>query len=72
MAGYRAAYAAARSSSVCFGCRLCKIIRGALRMGGGAEYRALIVLQHRDPRCDVGGVILAHFRRQAEIGAKEC
>jgi len=25
-----------------------QIIRGALRMGGGAEYRALLVLQYRD------------------------
>jgi hypothetical protein len=40
-------------------------------MGGGAEYRALVVLQYRDPRRDVGGVILADFRRQTQIGAKE-
>jgi hypothetical protein len=46
-----------------------QIIGGALRMGGGAEDRPLVVLQHRDPRLDVGGVILADFRRDVEIGA---
>jgi hypothetical protein len=48
-----------------------QVIHGALRVGGGAEYRPLVVLQHRDPRCDIGGVILLDFRRELEVGAKE-
>jgi hypothetical protein len=48
-----------------------QIIRGALRMGGGAEYRPLVILQHRDPRCDIGGVIFPKLRREFEIGAKK-
>jgi hypothetical protein len=46
-----------------------QIIRGALRMGGGAEDRPPVVLQHGYPRGDIGGVILADFRRDIEIGA---
>jgi hypothetical protein len=48
-----------------------QIIRGALRMGGGAEDRPLVAFQYRYPRRNIGGMILADFRRQAEIGAKE-
>jgi hypothetical protein len=48
-----------------------QIVRGTLRMGGCAEYRPLVVLQHRDPRRDIGGVILADFRREVEVGAEE-
>jgi hypothetical protein len=48
-----------------------QIIRGALRVSGGSEYRPLVVLQHHDPRRNVGGMILADFRRQVEVGAKE-
>jgi hypothetical protein len=33
--------------------------------------RPPIVLQHLEPLGDIGGVILAHLRRQAKIGAQE-
>jgi hypothetical protein len=40
----------------------------ALRMRCRIENRALIVLQHLDPRADIGGMILADFRREVEVG----
>jgi hypothetical protein len=46
-------------------------IHGLLRVGGGAENRALIVLEHRKPHGDVGGMVVPHFRRQAKVGAQE-
>lgn len=46
-------------------------IRGALRMGGGREDEAFIHLQDRQPGRDVGGVILAHLRRDAEVGRQK-
>jgi hypothetical protein len=49
-----------------------QIFGGALRMGGGGEDRALIVLQHVKPRRDVAGVIGARFGRDREVGAEEC
>jgi hypothetical protein len=38
-------------------------IHGPLRVRGGAEYRALVVLQNFQPIGDIGGVILADLRR---------
>src|ERR1700722_18502846 len=43
----------------------------ALRVRCGAEYRALVVFQHLDPRRNIGGVILANLRRQVEVRRKE-
>jgi hypothetical protein len=37
-----------------------QIIRGALRMRGGTEYRPLVVLQYGDPRRNVGGVTVSN------------
>jgi hypothetical protein len=45
-----------------------KIIGRALRMGGGAEDQSLVVLQGL---ADIGGVILANFGGDFEIGAEE-
>lgn len=41
----------------------------ALRMGGGGEDEALVILQNLGG--DIGGVILADFRSDTEIGAKK-
>jgi hypothetical protein len=45
---------------------------------GGPSHYDLLVINHemasspfRDPRPDIGGVILPDFRRQVEVGAKE-
>ena len=46
-------------------------IRCPLRMGGGAEYRPLVVVQHLEPALDIGVMIGARFRRQGKIGAKK-
>ena len=48
---------------------LVEIIGGLLRVAGGDEDRALIVLEDLQPRRDVGGMIVAGFRRDAKIGA---
>src|SRR6202035_4703626 len=46
-------------------------IRRALRVRCRAEYRPLVVLQHLDPRRDIGGVVFANLRREFEVGTKE-
>ncbi len=46
-----------------------QIIGGLLRVAGGGEDRALIVLEDLQPRRDIGGVVVAGFRRDAKIGA---
>jgi predicted GNAT superfamily acetyltransferase len=48
-----------------------QIIGGLLRMAGGGEDRPLIVLQDLQPRRDIGGVVVAGFRRDAKIGAEK-
>ena len=55
----------------CVGLRLqpMQIIGGLLRMAGGGEDRALVVLEDLQPRRDIGGVVVAGFRRDAKIGA---
>ena len=42
-----------------------EIIGGLLRVAGGGEDRALVVLQDLKPRRDIGGVVVAGFRRDA-------
>src|ERR1035441_4307332 len=42
-----------------------------MRVGGGGEDRAVVVLQHLNPRGDVGGVIVADLRGEFKIGAEE-
>jgi len=46
-------------------------IRGALRVGGGGEDGAGVVLEDFEPVRDIGGVILAGFERQFQVGAQE-
>ena len=46
-----------------------QVIGGALRMRGGGEDGASVVLQNFKPICDVGGVVLARLLVQFEIGA---
>lgn len=41
---------------------------GFLGMGGGTEDRAFIALQHFQPACQIGGVILAHVGGDTQIG----
>jgi hypothetical protein len=53
------------------GLQAVQIIGGALRMRGRGEDQALVVAQGFQPMADIGGVILANFRRDPEIGAKE-
>jgi hypothetical protein len=48
-----------------------EIIGGLLRVAGRGEDRTLVVLQDREPRRDIGGVVVAGFRRDAKIGAEE-
>jgi len=42
-----------------------------LRLAGGGEDRPLVVLQDLQPRRDIGGVVVAGFRRDAKIGAEK-
>jgi len=46
-----------------------QIVGDLLRMAGGGEDRALVVLQDFQPGRDIGGVVVAGFRRDAKIGA---
>ena len=48
-----------------------QIIGGLLRVAGGGENRPLVVLQDLQPRRDIGGVVVAGFRRDAKIGAEK-
>lgn len=45
--------------------------RGAFGMGGGGENRPLVVLQHGEPRSDIGSMIVASLGREAEIGGEK-
>ena len=47
-----------------------EVIGGTLRVGGG-EYRPLVFLQHRQPVTPIGGVVVAHFRCDAQFRAQE-
>src|SRR5689334_18711166 len=46
-------------------------VGGALRVRGGGEHGAVIVLQNFQPILNIGGVVLARFERQFEVGAQE-
>jgi hypothetical protein len=48
-----------------------EIVCRLLGMRRSRKDGALVVLQHLEPVGDIGGVILAHLRRQAKIGAQE-
>jgi hypothetical protein len=47
---------------------LCRVIDGALRVGGGLEDRAVVVLQNRAMRRYIS-MIVADLRDEFEIGA---
>jgi hypothetical protein len=60
-----------RHGGGCLGSRLLQAvqkIRGALRVRRGAEYCPLVIFQRLDPRSDIGGMVLAHCRREVEVG----
>jgi hypothetical protein len=40
-------------------------------MGGGAEDRAVVVLQYLQPDCEIGRVIVARLGRYAEVGTEK-
>jgi hypothetical protein len=46
-------------------------VDGALRMSGGGEVRALVLLQHLEPMPEVRRVILSGLRRDAKSAAEE-
>src|SRR5271170_1940894 len=46
-------------------------INSPLCMGGCLEDGAFVLLQHVEPVADVSGVVVARFRRDAEVAAKE-
>ena len=46
-------------------------IRGALRVRGGRENRAAVILHDFQPVRKVGGMILAGLKREFKIGTKE-
>lgn len=50
---------------------LVKIVGRGLRLGGGGDDGALVVLQDGEPTCQVGGGVIARIMSHAEIGAKE-
>lgn len=50
---------------------LVKIVGRGLRLGGGGDDSALVVLQDGEPTCQVGGGVIARIMSHAEIGAKE-
>ena len=48
-----------------------QVLRGALRMRGGAEDQAPVVLQGLQPVADIGGVVLANLGRDLEISTEK-
>ena len=48
-----------------------QIIGGALRVRGGGENGAVVVLQYLQPSCEIGRVIVARLGRYAEIGTEK-
>ena len=46
-------------------------VSGALRMGGGREDGAFVVLEDLEPVAEIGGVVLADIGSDAEIGTEE-
>ena len=50
---------------------LLEVVGGTLRMRGGGEDGACVVLQDREPVTEIGGVILTDVGRDAEIGTEK-
>src|SRR4051812_40642311 len=48
-----------------------KVVGGALRMGSSGKDEPLVVLQYLDPGGNIGGMVGAHVRRDAEIHRQE-
>lgn len=48
-----------------------QVIGSALRMRSSAEDSALVVTQHREPRTDIGDMVIVVFGRETEIGTQE-
>ena len=48
-----------------------QVVDGALRMGRRRENRPLVFSQDLQPRGDIGGMVLAGLRRDAEVGAEK-
>ena len=48
-----------------------QVIGGALRVGGGGEYRPLIFFKDGQPVPEIGGVVFPDFRRDAQFRAQE-
>ena len=48
-----------------------QIIGGALRMRSGGEDGAVVLLQHVEPGCEIGRVIVARLGGYAEIGTEK-
>ena len=51
--------------------KLLQEVGGALRMSGGREDGAFVVLEDLEPVAEISGVILPDVGRDAEIGAEE-
>lgn len=48
-----------------------QVIRGALRVRGGSEYRLIVVLEDGQPIGDVRSVFLSRVRSESKIGAEK-
>jgi hypothetical protein len=48
-----------------------QIIGGMLRVGGGGEDGAVVALQHIEPGCEIGRVIVARLGCNVEIGTEK-
>ena len=48
-----------------------QVVNGALRVGRRREDRPLVLSQDLEPRGDIGGMVLACLRRDAEISAEK-
>jgi hypothetical protein len=46
-------------------------VRRALRVAGRGEDRAVVCLEHVEQVGDVGGMVLARFKREIKIGTEE-
>ena len=53
------------------GLQVQQVIGGLLGVAGGGKDRLLIVLEHFEPRGDIGGVVVPDFGGQAQFGAQE-
>ena len=48
-----------------------QVVDGALRMGRRRENRPFVLSQHLQPRGDIGRMVLAGLRRDAEVGTEK-